>query len=354
MDYLNQEYFGNTVLTYLIFLVSLLLSFVAIRILGRLFMRRLVAWATAKSSPYADMVMKGVGKYLIPALYFAAFYFNTTILKLNGTASAAVSTAVSAFVVTLGAIFLSSLTAFFFGRLKRDESQTQALKWMTWFIKALIWGLALILFLDNIGVKINSLITGLGIGGIAVAFAAQSVLADIFCFFTIFFDQPFEIGDFIIVGEQMGTVERIGVKTTRLRALNGEQLIFANTDLTGSRISNYKTLQQRRVLFTLGVTYATQADTLRRIPDLIKSIVESVPDAAFGRAHFIGFGPYSLNFEIAYYVLSADYNKYMDVNQQINLRIKEEFDHQGIGFAFPTQNIRFDAAALHRAMNNEK
>lgn len=354
MEYLYQEYFGNTVLSYLIFFVSLLLSFVVIRILGRLLMRRLTAWANTKSSPYAYMAVEGVGKYLIPAAYFAAFYFTSTILSLSATAAAAVNTAVSAFVVTLGAIFLSSLTAFFFERLRRDENQTQAVKWMTWLIKALIWGLALILFLDNIGVKINSLITGLGIGGIAVAFAAQSVLADIFCFFTIFFDQPFEVGDFIIVGEQMGTVERIGVKTTRVRALNGEQLIFANTDLTGSRISNYKTLQQRRVLFTLGVTYDTPANTLGSIPGLIKSIVESVPDAAFGRAHFIGFGPYSLNFEIAYYVLSADYDKYMDVNQQINLKIKEEFDRQDIRFALPRQDIRLDAATQHRAMNNAK
>ncbi len=344
MDYLYQKYFGNTVLTYLIFIVSLLLCFVVIRILGRLFMRRLVAWADTTSNPYADMIVRGVGKYLIPAAYFAVLYFNSTLLKLNDAASAAVSTAVSAFVVTLGAIFLTSLATFFFARLRRDEGQAQAVKWMTWFIKVLIWGLALILFLDNIGVKINSLITGLGIGGIAVAFAAQSVLADIFCFFTIFFDQPFEIGDFIIVGEQMGTVERIGVKTTRLRALNGEQLIFANTDLTGSRISNYKTLQQRRVLFTLGVTYNTPAATLRTLPALIKNIVESVPDASFGRAHFTAFGPYSLNFEIAYFVLSGDYDKYMDINQQINLRIKEEFDLQGIGFAFPTQSILLDSA----------
>ncbi len=194
MEYLYQEYFGNTVLSYLIFFVSLLLSFVVIRILGRLLMRRLTAWANTKSSPYAYMAVEGVGKYLIPAAYFAAFYFTSTILSLSATAAAAVNTAVSAFVVTLGAIFLSSLTAFFFERLRRDENQTQAVKWMTWLIKALIWGLALILFLDNIGVKINSLITGLGIGGIAVAFAAQSVLADIFCFFTIFFDQPLRSG----------------------------------------------------------------------------------------------------------------------------------------------------------------
>lgn len=342
MEYLYQEYFGNTILTYLIFLVSLLLSFVVIRIIGRLFMRRLVAWADAKSNPYANMVVTGVGKYLIPIAYFAAFYMNTTILKLSDTLSSALSTAVSAFVVTIGAIFLSSLTAFFLGKQRRNENQAQAVKWMTGLLKFLIWGIALILFLDNIGVKINSLITGLGIGGIAIAFAAQSILADIFCFFTIFFDQPFEVGDFIIVGEQMGTVERIGVKTTRLRALSGEQLIFSNTDLTGSRISNYKTLEQRRVLFTLGVTYDTPADTLRAIPNLIKNIVDSVSGASFGRAHFLKFAPYSLNFEIAYYVLSGDYDAYMDINQQVNLRIKEEFDRQGIGFAFPTQSIVLD------------
>ena len=244
-------------------------------------------------------------------------------------------------------MFISSVSIFLSSKYLEskinDASNKLALKWMTGIVKTVIWGVALLLFLDNVGVKINSLITGIGIGGIAIAFAAQAILTDVFCFFTIFFDRPFEIGDFIITGEQMGTVEHIGVKTTRLRALSGEQLVFSNTDLTSSRISNYKTMEQRRVLFTIGVTYETAYDKLKEIPELIKSIVSNVPDTTFGRAHFFSYGAYSLNFEIAYYILSGDYDKYMDINQEINFRIKEEFDKRRIEFAFPTQTLQLSS-----------
>ncbi len=169
-----------------------------------------------------------------------------------------------------------------------------------------------------------------------------------FCFFTIFFDKPFEIGDFIIAGEQMGTVEHIGVKTTRLRALSGEQLVFSNSDLTGSRIRNYKSMQQRRVVFTLGLTYDTPVETLRRIPGVVKEIVEGEQDTQFGRAHFASYGAYSLNYEIVYFVLSSDYDKYMDVNEQINLKIKEALSASARGLLF-RRRASFGRAARPRS-----
>ena len=239
-------------------------------------------------------------------------------------------------------MLLSSLAVSFFEKLSRgkDESGTLAIKWLLRITKGVIWGLALILFLDNIGVKITSLVTGLGVGGVAIAFAAQSALTDIFCFFTIFFDKPFEIGDFIIAGEHMGTVEHIGVKTTRLRAIGGEQLIVSNTDLTGSRIRNYKTMQQRRVSFTLGITYDTPAEKLKEIPAYLKEIVEQTEDTTFSRAHFASFGSYCLNIEVVYFVLSGDYDRYMEINQKINLAIKERFEQHGISFALPTTLVQ--------------
>ncbi|NLI55091.1 MAG: mechanosensitive ion channel family protein, partial [Clostridiales bacterium] len=225
----------------------------------------------------------------------------------------------------------------------KDESGQLAVKWMARIAKILIWALALILFLDNIGVKITSLVTGLGIGGVAIAFAAQNVLTDIFCFFTIFFDKPFELGDFIIAGDHMGTVEHIGVKTTRLRALGGEQLVVSNADLTGSRIRNFKTMQQRRVLFTLGVTYNTPSEKLRKIPEMIKQVVEETENATFSRAHFAAYGAYSLNIEIVYYVLTSDYDQYMDINQRINFGIMEGFERLGVSFAFPTTTVQVES-----------
>ena len=147
-----------------------------------------------------------------------------------------------------------------------------------------------------------------------------------------------------MAGEQTGTVEYIGLKTTRLRTLNGEQLIFSNTDLTSARIQNYKTMEQRRVLFTLGVTYDTPPEKLREIPSLMKGIVENVADTRFGRCHFVSYGDYSLKFETAYFILSSDYDRYMDIHQQVNLSIGETFAKSGIAFAFPTQTLHLAGA----------
>ena len=347
MEFLNLKYFDNTILDYLIFIAALVVSAVLIHYLGRLIVKTVAARCEKTNVLYGDAIIAAIKRYLLPIAYFTAFTFCTRILTLGGGLKTAVGTISTLFAIVLGAIFLTSMAAFFFERLRRgrDESASIAVKWLGTIAKMVIWIIALILFLDNIGVKITSLVTGLGIGGVAIAFAAQSALSDLFCFFTIFFDKPFEIGDFIIAGEQMGTVEHIGVKTTRLRALSGEQLVFSNSDLTGSRIRNYKSMQQRRVVFTLGLTYDTPVETLRRIPGVVKEIVEGEQDTQFGRAHFASYGAYSLNYEIVYFVLSSDYDKYMDVNEQINLKIKEAFERIGVRFAFPTQSLVWEGGA---------
>ena len=199
--------------------------------------------------------------------------------------------------------------------------------------------MSIILLFDNLGLNITSLLAGLGIGGVALAFSAQSILVDLFCWFTIVFDKPFVVGDFILVGDKSGTVESIGVKTTRLRSLNGEQIILANSDLTKSRINNFKTLVERRVLFKVGVTYDTSSDQLKNIPQLVKTCVEETEGTRFGRTHFVAYGAYSLDFEIVYYVLSNDYDVYLDRLQSVNLKLKEAFEKANIGFAYPTQTL---------------
>jgi len=216
-----------------------------------------------------------------------------------------------------------------------DKSLSGALK----VIKFGVWSLAVIFLLDNLGFKISTVIAGLGIGGVAIALAAQAVLGDLFSYFSIIFDRPFEIGDFIIVGDLLGTIEHIGIKTTRVRSLGGEQLIFPNSDLTNSRVRNYKRMQKRRVVFKLGVTYDTPLAKLKEIPKIIEGSIKGVADTIFDRAHFSSYGDFSLTFEVVYYVLSSDYNKYMDIQQEINFKIKEEFEKKAIEFAFPTQTL---------------
>jgi small-conductance mechanosensitive channel len=206
-------------------------------------------------------------------------------------------------------------------------------------INFVVWAVALVFLLDNLGVKISAVVAGLGIGGIAVALAAQAVLGDLFSYFVIFFDKPFEIGDFIVINDKMGVVEFIGVKTTRIRAIGGEMLVISNTDLTNSRLHNFKKMEKRRVVFNLGVTYQTPSDKLKAIPQLVKLVIENQENAIFDRGHFASYGDFSLNFEFVYYVTSADYVAYMDIQQSINIAIYEQFENAGIDFAYPTQTI---------------
>jgi len=205
--------------------------------------------------------------------------------------------------------------------------------------KILLWTIILLIALDNLGINISALVAGLGIGGIAVALAVQNILGDLFASFSIFLDKPFVIGDFIIVDTYLGTIEHIGLKTTRVRSLSGEQLVFANADLLKSRIRNYKRMYERRVVFTLGVIYQTSYEKLKKIPEIIQDIIEKQTQTRFDRAHFKEYGPYSLNFEIVYWVESPDYNLYMNIQQKTNLEIFQRFDDENIEFAYPSQSL---------------
>lgn len=219
---------------------------------------------------------------------------------------------------------------------KQTHTMVSALRTV---IKIGLWSFGFILALSNIGVNITSLIAGLGVGGIAVALAAQNILADMFSAFSIFIDKPFQVGDYIVVGNESGIVEDIGLKTTRLRTLHGEQLVISNRELTSVRIQNFKQMERRRVVFTLGVEYGLSEDTLRSIPEKIQAIVGKESGAEFGRCHFSEYGPSSLDFETVFYVNSADYVQYMDVKQRIFLDIYAQFDKDRIAFAFPTQTL---------------
>ncbi len=196
-----------------------------------------------------------------------------------------------------------------------------------------------LLALQNMGVDVTAMIAGLGIGGIAIALALQNVLGDLFGSLSIILDKPFVVGDFIITGDHMGTVEKIGLKTTRVRALSGEQLVFANSDLLGSRVQNFKRMRERRVVFTIGVTYGTTMDQCKQIADVLKEIVQAREGVRFDRAHFKAFGAFSLDFEVVYWMLDPDYNKYMDTQQAINLEIGRRLQAMKVEFAFPTQTV---------------
>ncbi len=206
---------------------------------------------------------------------------------------------------------------------------------LTVYILAL---LAIILWVFNVQ-DLSGLVVGLGVGGIAIAFALQNTLSDVFSAFSIYFDRPFEIGDFIVVGNNSGTVTSIGVKSTRIKLLQGEELVLSNKELATAQVRNFRKLQKRRITFTIGVTYDTPLDKLKRIPEIIKKIIESVELAELFKVNFTEFGDYSLKFMVIYHVKVADYGSYLDTQQAINYAIKEAFEKEGINIAFPTQTI---------------
>jgi small-conductance mechanosensitive channel len=230
-----------------------------------------------------------------------------------------------------------------------DGARNMTRSLLSFIGRVVLWSLVALLILDNMGFNVTTLVASLGIGGVAVALAVQNILGDLFASLSIAIDKPFVINDFIIVDDLMGSVEHVGLKTTRIRSLSGEQIIFSNNDLLKSRIRNYKRMQERRVPFTIGVTYDTPLEKLQGIPDLIRQAVEAQGGVRFDRAHFKGFGPSSLDFEAVYHVLDPDYTRYMDAQQGINLQLVRVFTELGIDFAFPTQTLHVSGdLALNR------
>ena len=200
--------------------------------------------------------------------------------------------------------------------------------------RLLIWALVLLVALDNLGIEVTTLVAGLGIGGIAVALAVQNVLGDLFASLSITLDKPFTVGDFLVLDKDMGTVERIGVKSTRLRSIDGEQIIVSNADLLKARVHNFGRMYERRVLFTISVRYETPTATVREIPALLAGIVREHKRVRLDRSHFARYGDFALIHEVVYFVLDPDFNFYMDIQQAINIRILEEFEKRGIVFSY--------------------
>jgi small-conductance mechanosensitive channel len=223
--------------------------------------------------------------------------------------------------------------------LSVDAGRATTVRAMIFFGRIFIWVTMLLLLLDNWGIKVAPFLAGLGIGGIAIAFAVQGILSDLFASLSIVLDKPFVIGDAIGVDNDSGTVEYIGLKTTRIRRTSGEQLVFSNSELLKSRIRNFKRMDERRVLLRIGVLYETDQAKIESIPAWLKSVVEKEPKTRFGRAHFASFGASALEYEMEYFVSSPDYGIYMDIQQKVSFEILRKFQAEKVEFAYPTQKI---------------
>ncbi|HEU4787831.1 MAG TPA: mechanosensitive ion channel family protein [Gemmatimonadaceae bacterium] len=220
-----------------------------------------------------------------------------------------------------------------------DLSSRTTIAAFSFVARTILWIMLALVALNRLGYDVTALITGLGVGGIAIALAVQNVLGDLFAALAIVLDKPFVVGDSISVDTVTGTVEHVGLKTTRIRSVNGEQIICSNADLLRSRIRNFKRMQERRVVFTTGVSYETPPDTIAKIPAMLREAVEAQQQVRFDRSHFVSYGESALNFETVYFVLAADYLVYANVNQAVNLAVLRRFATEGIEFAYPTRVV---------------
>ncbi|CAM3574778.1 Mechanosensitive ion channel protein MscS [Bordetella sputigena] len=208
-----------------------------------------------------------------------------------------------------------------------------------WGAKVLLWAVVLLAMLSNMGVNITAFVASLGVGGIAVALAVQNILGDLFASMSIAIDKPFEVNDFIVVGTLAGTVEHVGLKTTRIRSLGGEQIVMSNASMLTATIQNYKRLRERRVVFQFGLSYECTAEQTREVPNIVERIIRAQDKTRFDRSHFKGFGESSLDFETVYIVLDPGYNQYMDIQQAINLEMMQAFEELGVRFAHPMRTL---------------
>lgn len=359
--FLNEMFYGNPVWVWFLALVITILVVVVLRALRRVILRRLTAFAKRTASEVDDLVADLLARTRFFFLLVVSLYAGSLALTLPEVATRVISTVAVLTLLIQAGIWGTGLVSFLITRsvkrkLEEDAATATSMTALGFIVKLALWVVILLLALDNMGVDITALIAGLGIGGIAVALALQNVLGDLFASLSIVLDKPFVIGDFIIVDELLGTVEHIGLKTTRVRSLFGEQLVFSNSDLLNSRIRNYKRMHERRIAFSLGVTYQTPYEKLAAIPDIIREIIELQEQVRFDRAHFKEYGDFALEFEIVYYMLVPDYNAYMDTQQAINLALYERFEKEGISFAYPTQTLYVSAeqrAALTESERSE-
>jgi len=349
---LNEQYLNNSLLEWLIAVGLALVVFIFLISFKAFIQRKLTQLAKQTKTNIDDLLVIFLKQTKFFLIVIIAMYVASYFLNLPKFLSEIFSTVIILILLLQGGIWGAGIINYLTNRYKQEKLAADAASATTFsalgFLgKIVMWGAILLLALDNLGFNITTLVAGLGISGIAIALAVQNILGDLLASLSIVLDKPFVLGDFIIVDNHLGSVEHIGLKTTRIRSLSGEQLIFSNNDLLQSRIRNFKRMAERRVVFALGVTYQTPAHKLEKIPGMIKEMIEEQELTRFDRAHFKDYGNFSLNFEIVYWIATPDYNKYMDTQQIINLLIYKRFAEESIEFAYPTQTL-----FLEKSMTN--
>ena len=350
-DFLRNPLADNTAQDWLIAAGVVVVMIVLVRTVIGIGLRRLKVIAAKTETDVDDLVAQLLEKTKFLFVALVALYAGALSLNLSPEVDDLLSTLLVLGFLIQGAFWANGVVNYMLGswarqKFEADPTISTALGSVGFLIRFAVWATFVMLALDNLGIDVGPLVASLGIGGVALALALQGVLGDLFASLSIIFDKPFVVGDSIKVGDLAGTVQHVGLKSTRIRALTGEQLVFSNADLLSSRIQNFQHRQERRCAFTLGVTYDTPPEKLERIPGLIQEIIESRENTSFERCFFLVFGDSALNFETVYHMLVPDFQTYGETHHAINLEIFRRFGEEGIEFAYPTQKVYFEAANL--------
>ena len=357
-NYLALPIFSNSPLAWLIALSVATASLSVLLLLRRLVRNQHRKFQATEQTELLEIPIQVLSRTALPFFIVLSLFAGLKTLILGPGTTRVLTSAVTIAAFWQVGIWAAAAAAGWLAHKRRrslatDRAMAGSLGIIGFIVNVAIWAFVLLLTLDNLGIDITALVAGLGIGGIAIALAVQNILGDLFASLSITLDRPFVIGDFLIVGDFMGSVENIGIKSTRLRSLSGEQIIMSNADLLGSRVRNYGRMAERRVVFGTGIVYETPLELVEQVPAIIRRIVEAQPDTRFDRSHFAKHAAASLDFETVYYVLSAEYNKYMDIQQAINLQLHRELAQLKIEFAYPTQKLLLASLGRHEAHEPE-
>lgn len=342
MPELTDTFYGNEIHRWLIALGVTVGILVVLRLVEQVLIVRVQHLSEKTATTIDDSIIGALRKTKFLFLLIVALFLGSLSLSLNEDVRSVLRhTLVIASVIQGGLWANTGLQIWLqhYRKAETDGANRTTMNALSFIARLAIWVVVVLLVIDNLGVDVTALVAGMGIGGIAIALAVQNILSDLFSSLSIVLDKPFVNGDFIVVGDMAGSVEHVGIKTTRIRSISGEQLVFSNSDLLQSRIRNFGRMNQRRVVFSLGVTYQTPADKLAKIPEMIQEAVEAQKQVRFDRSHFAEYGDSALSFETVYYVELADYATHMDIRQAINLAIFKRFAAEGIEFAYPTQTL---------------
>jgi small-conductance mechanosensitive channel len=341
---LDDRYFNNSLWQWALAAGTLIAVLAVTLLIRRIVRSRYERLAATPQTELLELPLKIASHTGMFFLFVISIYAGASFLTMPDRVSKILLTAVTISAFWQVGIWISTAVTTWL-QLKQqqamahDRAAAGSFGIIAFVARALIWALVLLLTLDNLGVNITALVAGLGVGGIAVALAVQNVLGDLLASLSITLDRPFVVGDAIAVDDFNGTVEQIGIKSVRLRSVNGEQIVMSNADLLKSRLRNYGRMIERRIQFVVGLALDSPPDKLTKVPAALRAIVEAEKNTRFDRSHFARIGSGSLEFETVYYVTTADYGVYMDIQQRINLKVIEMLAQEELELAIPVQRV---------------